>query len=466
LQGYGSIDEETIQEQQQHTTNRPPYPPLDPNLFPPSNISATWRRLYDDLNKTRAAAASATNQSTGMYTGLATGIHSPTRTTTESVKGMLRPTGMHHRPSPADLTNQQLQKQQQSSILQNIQKQLQTMNQHQQASISDSDSTGPGFFDLNLHHQSDISSVSSDASQNRSTNNNNTHTTAERYDGNPMVDRDEHGRVSFVYSATNPFITRPGTATPATTHHSPALQQQTPQQQPSKQQPSKQQTPLQQIPLQQASTSSTSKELAATLERERLHADYYADLKRRSKRPKHTMDSAPTTPNNNNNNNSIDYGDDDIMPDLNEESAPWPSTPQPLPGDDNDDEAPLAYDFSPMVPGTPHSQRDTSSQATSSGVDSMMSMISGTHGRIPARFALHYFPEVFHTPPGSTKLTRMYTLFSERPGQRLTLDQVAELMNVDGQDLGYVKNSSRPLLDLLSQKRFLRRLDKGWVLRN
>lgn len=362
---------------------------------------------------------------------------------------MLRPTGMHHRPSPADLTNQQLQKQQQSSIVRNIQQQLQTMNQHQQASISDSDSTGPGFFDLNLHHQSDISSISSDASQSKNNHNNNiTQTTTERYDGNPMVDRDEHGRVSFVFSAANPFITRPRTAT---THHSPALQQQ---------------SSPRQTPQQQSFAPSTSKE------QERLHANYYADLKHRYKRPKHTVDDAPTTPDNNNahrpqptpdHSNSIDINDDDGMPDLNEESAPWPSTPQPPP---DDDEAPLAFDFSPMIPGTPHSQRDTSSQATSSAVDSMMSMISGTHGRIPARFALHYFPEVFHTPPGSTKLTRMYTLFSERPGQRLTLDQVAELMNVDGQALDYLKNSSRPLLDLLTQKRFLRRLDKGWVLRN
>ncbi|ORZ19395.1 hypothetical protein BCR42DRAFT_449150 [Absidia repens] len=163
--------------------------------------------------------------------------------------------------------------------------------------------------------------------------------------------------------------------------------------------------------------------------------------------------------------------------------------PSPLRSDpDGNDDMDMAYEFSPVMPRhaqddedggsgggrfTPYSQRDTSSShasgyTTTGSISSMMTMMTGVSGQIPAKFALHYFPETFRDPPASVRLTKMYNLFAERPGQMLSWKQVVDLMRADQEnddEALFQQDTLRLFLDVLTRKRFLRRMEKGWTLR-
>ncbi|KAI8329858.1 hypothetical protein BC941DRAFT_191999 [Chlamydoabsidia padenii] len=424
LHGHGTPEQQT-----QHRTNRPPFSADNP----PITLPSTWRRFLQDPIIQRALGDSTTIDNTGMVTG---------SQTADSIRGILRPPATFQRASPGELTSQQQKGFGDSTnLVRDYYQRIKHMNEKINASDTES-SLGPSFFGLTRH---DLDSVSSSNSSNNNNNNNNNKTTpsaAARRSATPVVERNSNGSISLVFSATNPVSTL--IPNPNETHAS--LSSSSPPPPPAaaaavSRQPQQQQTHTQQ-------TSSTSSK-----EQERMFANYHDDLKR-SKRPKLTNDSS----NNDNNDNP------------NQETVPWDS---PL-RNSEDEDMPLAFDFSPMVPRQEQEQEGDGQSAPSSestsqtATDSVMTMVSGNFGRIPARFELHYFPQEFWRPPGSTKLTRIYHLFADRPGQHMTHDQVVDLLRIaePSQDIDYIRNSSRPLLDILTYKRFLRRINKGWVLRN
>ena len=124
-----------------------------------------------------------------------------------------------------------------------------------------------------------------------------------------------------------------------------------------------------------------------------------------------------------------------------------------------------AYEFSHTLPAHNAIQEngETTSMASGETASSMMTMMSGLTGQVPARFSLHYFPTSFQTPPGSTQLTRIYTLFSERPAQMLTVDDV--LQKVQDSTPFYNADNVKLLIDLLVRKQFLKPVNSGWTLR-
>jgi hypothetical protein len=137
----------------------------------------------------------------------------------------------------------------------------------------------------------------------------------------------------------------------------------------------------------------------------------------------------------------------------------------------------MAYEFSPIVTRQAHGDNAAGSTPQSlrsytmtGSTNSMITMVSGLSGQIPAKFALDYFPETFREPPASTRLTKMYNLFADRPGQLLYWRQVVDLMRADAEHADYAINqqdSMRILLNMLTRKRFLRRIDSdSWILRS
>lgn len=96
-------------------------------------------------------------------------------------------------------------------------------------------------------------------------------------------------------------------------------------------------------------------------------------------------------------------------------------------------------------------------------IQSNMTMISGSTGQIPARFALHYFPEKFRIPPASTQLTRIYQFFADKPGAMITVNDILKDMT----DPDYAKENVQVLINLLVRRRFLKRVgDKdAWTVR-
>ncbi|CAO3591859.1 unnamed protein product [Absidia cylindrospora] len=171
-----------------------------------------------------------------------------------------------------------------------------------------------------------------------------------------------------------------------------------------------------------------------------------------------------------------------------QQQSPDRLAPSPLRSDPGgNDDMDMAYEFSPLIPRhaqddedggsgggrfTPYSQRDTSSHAsgytTTGSISSIMTMMTGLSGQIPSKFALHYFPETFRDPPASVRLTKMYNLFAERPGQMLSWKQVVDLTRADQEnddEAIFQQDTLRLFLDILTRKRFLRRMDKGWTLR-
>ncbi|KAI8884784.1 hypothetical protein K501DRAFT_332457 [Backusella circina FSU 941] len=110
------------------------------------------------------------------------------------------------------------------------------------------------------------------------------------------------------------------------------------------------------------------------------------------------------------------------------------------------------------------SPREETSETSNDTTSSNITMIRGETGaNIPARFNLKYFPDTFRTPPASTQLTRVFNLFSERPGQMLTLDDVLNLLN----DSSFKEDHVILLIDLLKRKKFLKPVGDGraWTIR-
>jgi hypothetical protein len=110
------------------------------------------------------------------------------------------------------------------------------------------------------------------------------------------------------------------------------------------------------------------------------------------------------------------------------------------------------------------SPREDNTDSSVNTFNSNITMITGeTDANIPATFNLKYFPDSFRTPPNSTLLTRVFNLFSERPGQMLTLDDVITLIN----DKSVSHDGVNILIDLLKRRKFLKPVGDGlaWTLR-
>ncbi|KAI9032517.1 hypothetical protein CLU79DRAFT_151110 [Phycomyces nitens] len=96
------------------------------------------------------------------------------------------------------------------------------------------------------------------------------------------------------------------------------------------------------------------------------------------------------------------------------------------------------------------------------GPDSVFSEASGltratfgssSTGRGPAPFSVHRFGETFREPPGSIQLTRVYKVFSDKPGQMLMLEDV--LNEVKDDENRYTADSVMLFIDMLCGKNHL-----------
>ncbi|KAI7869060.1 hypothetical protein BDF14DRAFT_425669 [Spinellus fusiger] len=92
------------------------------------------------------------------------------------------------------------------------------------------------------------------------------------------------------------------------------------------------------------------------------------------------------------------------------------------------------------------------------------SLFSEPPSLYPKPFHLYLFDTCFREPPGSTQLTRIYGVFSSRPGQKITSRNVLEIVE-DGSHL-YTLESVRLILQQLYRKRFVQRVNDGWTLRH
>lgn len=134
---------------------------------------------------------------------------------------------------------------------------------------------------------------------------------------------------------------------------------------------------------------------------------------------------------------------------------PWPEEERD--GEDQDKSV-GAYEFSQVM--QPSALLDEQRQDHS--LSSNISMISGQSGQVPRRFDLQYFPETFRTPPNSTELIGVYTIFQECVGQLVTKDQiVGQMKSVHPDKVGV-------LIDLLVRRKYVKRVDSagGWTLRH
>ncbi|KAL0089220.1 hypothetical protein J3Q64DRAFT_1696333 [Phycomyces blakesleeanus] len=88
---------------------------------------------------------------------------------------------------------------------------------------------------------------------------------------------------------------------------------------------------------------------------------------------------------------------------------------------------------------------------------------SSSTGRGPAPFSVHRFGETFREPPGSTQLTRVYKVFSDKPAQMLTLEDV--LNEVKDDENRYTADSVMLFINMLCGKKYLRTVGQGWTIR-
>ncbi|KAI8137873.1 DASH complex subunit Ask1-domain-containing protein [Fennellomyces sp. T-0311] len=90
------------------------------------------------------------------------------------------------------------------------------------------------------------------------------------------------------------------------------------------------------------------------------------------------------------------------------------------------------------------------------------SSVSSRASRLPKQFSLHYFSSSFQKSPASTQLTRIYTLFSQRPGEPLTLDEIMQLLD----DPSFTVERVKLFVDVLTSKKFTKKEGEGrWILR-
>lgn len=197
--------------------------------------------------------------------------------------------------------------------------------------------------------------------------------------------------------------------------------------------------------------------LANTPTMERVHAQYNEDL-RPSKRQRSDNDSMAL---------DIEVDDEDgwarrSVKDEFEFRARTPQEPSEH-GDNNSYVG--AYEFSQIIPRTAPTAEKRENSSLYSGESSNVSvtMMAGLTGQIPERFSLHYFPRAFQKPPGSTQLTRIYTIFADRPTQLLSLNDVIDI----AQDASnsYNQDNVSILIDLLSRRHYLKKVGSGWTLR-
>ncbi|KAI8384334.1 DASH complex subunit Ask1-domain-containing protein, partial [Radiomyces spectabilis] len=199
----------------------------------------------------------------------------------------------------------------------------------------------------------------------------------------------------------------------------------------------------------------------------RVFESYNQDL-RVSKRPQHDDDSWHNVSRSVTNSESDErrrappQDDDFDLPSFNQPSFSQLSLPD-IPSEPGD----VAYEFSQALPShraiaTP-GMSENGSLRSGESTPSMMSMVSGMSGQIPVRFSLKYFPSSFQSPPGSTQLTRLHSIFADRPGQVLTMEDILTI--VEDANPPYNEQNLIVLLDMLKRKKFIRKTSQGWSIR-
>lgn len=196
--------------------------------------------------------------------------------------------------------------------------------------------------------------------------------------------------------------------------------------------------------------------LANTPTMERVFAQYHEDL-RPPKRQRSENDSV-----------AIDIEDEDddgwARHSRQDEFETRAKTPQAPSEHDDNNSLVGAHEFSQILPRPlPSENRESSSLYSGDSSNVSVTMMTGLTGQIPERFSLHYFPRAFQKPPGSTQLTRIYTVFADRPTQLLSLDDVIKI----AQDAAnsYNQDNVSILVDLLTRRHYLKKVGSGWTLR-
>ncbi|KAI9499652.1 DASH complex subunit Ask1-domain-containing protein [Zychaea mexicana] len=122
------------------------------------------------------------------------------------------------------------------------------------------------------------------------------------------------------------------------------------------------------------------------------------------------------------------------------------------------------YEFTQIPPTDLVAQTDERQSETGTPAGSVGGIsVSSSASQLPREFSLHYFASSYREPPASTQLTRIYTLFADRPGRSMSADQVLELLE---NDQSFTIDRIKLFIDVLTTKKFLRKESAGrWLLR-